>query len=60
MVEVKISVKKTVDLILSEEEALWLKDLTQNPIMCNGFSCEDDDVFEIRHSIFEALKKSGI
>jgi hypothetical protein len=56
MVEVRVTTKKVVALVLSEQEARWLKGVMQNPL----FHDESEEDSVTRYTIFNGLKDAGI
>lgn len=55
MVEAKIRKEITIILKLSEEEALWLKGVMQNPVDGKCPSEEFKEDSDMRRAFFEAL-----
>jgi len=56
MVEVRVTTKKVVALILSETEAKWLKGILQNPLDEDESQGDSD----MRREIFSSLDSEGI
>ena len=55
MASTKLSSTLIIELTLTREEALWIKHISQNPIIVNDFDSEDFEEANIRKSIFESL-----
>lgn len=59
-------VRRVVDvvLVLSGEEAMWLRDAMQNPLCGSGLEEEDERDADIRRGVFQTLsdelKKLGV
>jgi hypothetical protein len=61
MAEARVSTKKVIALILSEDEARWLKNIMQNPLNVSQ-DPSDEDVRDrnFRHNIFNSLDSVGV
>ncbi len=59
--EVRVTTKKVIALILNEDEAKWLKGIMQNPLS-EGYdpNKESEEDRDHRHDIFNCLEDAGI
>lgn len=51
----KIKNIKTVTLVLNEEEAIWLKNITQNPLYDGPLGTESEENSKMRKLFWDAL-----